>query len=219
MVCHPSKAGVWSSIAGACREYLGLDRIHLPSRLDRETSGVVVIAKDHATGARLHNAVTRGRFRKAYLAILSGTLAESCTVDAPLARDVHAEYSIRQAVVAQGGRSAVTEFEPISHGNAFTLVRAIPRTGRTHQIRVHAAHMGHPIVGDKLYGPDARFMLEFVHHGFTPAMQELLILDRQALHAAELAFCFGNEENIYRAPLSTDLADFCKKHSLALPLE
>ena len=101
VVCHPSKTGPWSSVAGACREYLGLDRVHLPIRLDRETSGVVVVIKDQPTAACFHNAVTHGRFRKAYLAIVTGTLVEPRTVDAPLARDIEAEYSIRQTVVSE----------------------------------------------------------------------------------------------------------------------
>lgn len=207
VVCHPSKTGPWSSLAGACREYLGLERIHLPVRLDRETSGVVVIAKDHQAGSRLHSAVAHGSFRKVYLAIVSGKLTGPRIVDAPLARDVASEYSTRQAVVP-GGRPAVTEFEPIETTGAFTLVRAIPRTGRTHQIRVHAAWIGYPIIGDKLYGPDPRFMLEFIRSGFTAEMKRALLLDRQALHAAELTFLFGQDEITYSAPLAPDIKEF-----------
>jgi 23S rRNA pseudouridine1911/1915/1917 synthase len=217
VVCHPSKTGPWSSLAGACREYLGLERIHLPVRLDRETSGVVVVVKDQPTGSQFHNAVTKGRFRKSYLAIVTGTLRESKTVDAPLGRDLEAEYSIRQTVVAEGGRNATTEFEPVSTGGGFTLVRAIPHTGRTHQIRVHAAWMGYPIVGDKLYGPDPRFMLEFVHNGFTDDMRRQLLIDRQALHASKLVFCFGSDEVAYSAPLAADLVEFCRERALAVP--
>ena len=140
--------------------------------------------------------------------MVTGALTESRVVDAPLARDATAEYSIRQAAVADGGRPAITEFEPVATTPEFTLVRAIRRTGRTHPIRVHAAFIGHPIVGDKLYGPDPRFMLEFVRHGFTAEMERTLIIDRQALHAAELTFYFGRDEITYTAPLAPDLARF-----------
>jgi 23S rRNA pseudouridine1911/1915/1917 synthase len=217
VVCHPSKTGPWSSLAGACREYLKLDRIHLPIRLDRETSGVVVVAKDRPTGARLHNAVTRGRFRKVYIAILTGTLTSPCVVDAPIGHDPLSEYAARQRVVEAGGRAAVTEFHPVASGDGFTMARVVPLTGRMHQIRVHASHLGFPIVGDKLYGPDPRFMLEFVHDGLTGEMRRQLHLDRQALHAAELAFQFGHEEMIYRAPLAADLVAFAELHGLSGP--
>ncbi len=217
VVCHPSKTGPWSSLAGACREYLGVDRVHLPVRLDRETSGVVPVIKDQRTGSQFHNAVTKGRFKKLYLAIVTGTLTESRTVDAPLGRDPGAEYVIRQAVIAEGGREAKTEFEPVSAGGGFTLVRATPLTGRTHQIRVHAGWTGYPIVGDKLYGPDPRFMLDFVQNGFTAEMRRQLLIERQALHAAELTFYFGYDEVTYRAPLPPDLVEFCSKHGIEIP--
>lgn len=215
VVCHPAKTGPWSALASACREYLGLERVHLPVRLDRETSGVVVVAKDRATGASLHHAVIRGRFRKVYLAIVTGMLVAPRTVEASIGHDARAEYSSRQTVVGEGGRLAVTEFEPIAAGREFTLARVTPRTGRMHQIRVHAAHIGHPIVGDKLYGLDPRWMLEFVRHGFTAEMARELYLDRQALHAAELTFEMGGGDVEYRAPLAEDLVEFAARHGLA----
>ncbi len=220
VVCHPSKSGPWSSLAGACREYLAVERVHLPVRLDRETSGVVVVAKNHRAGARLHNAVTRGHFRKVYCAILTGTLEAERIADAPLARDPAAEYSIRQCVDPEQGRAARTVFYPVQSGGGFTLVRVVPQTGRLHQIRVHASFIGHPVVGDKLYGPDPRFMMEFVHNGFTAEMERALLLDRQALHAAELAFYPGPQEVLYRAPLPPELIAFCLSkigHSGAVP--
>ena len=216
VVCHPSKTGPWSSLAGACREYLCLPRIHLPVSLDRETSGVVVIAKDYPTGSRFHNAVTRGRFRKIYYAILTGVLTEPRSVDAPIGRDETAEYTNRQTVL-ETGRAALTDFAPIESGGGFTLARVAPHTGRMHQIRVHAASIGHAIVGDKLYGPDAALMLRFIREGFTAEHRAQLLLERQALHAAELVFCFGHEEVAYRAPLARDLAAFCAEHGITVP--
>jgi 23S rRNA pseudouridine1911/1915/1917 synthase len=210
LVCHPSKRGPWSSLVGACREYLGVERVHLPVRLDRETSGVVVVAKDRAAGSRLQVAVARGRIRKVYFAILCGTLAEPAFVDAPIGRDPAAEYASRQRVVAEGGRPAATSFTPLAHGGGFTLARVEPRTGRMHQIRVHAESIGHPIVGDKLYGPDPSLMLRFLREGFTADMRAVLHLDRQALHAARLTFYAGSQEVSYEAPFPADLRCFCR---------
>src|SRR5690348_4145526 len=98
VVCHPSKEGPWSSLVGACREYLALERLHMPSRLDRETSGVVVFAKNRETASRLQTAVERRRVRKTYWAILSGDLHDRCEVSQPIARDTSAEYASRHRV-------------------------------------------------------------------------------------------------------------------------
>jgi 23S rRNA pseudouridine1911/1915/1917 synthase len=209
VVCHPSKTGPWTALTGACREYLGIELIHMPVRLDRETSGVVVVAKDRDTGSRLHNAVTRGRFRKVYAAILTGSLHDTTVVEAPIGHDPEAEYTTRQKV-SETGRPAVTEFIPLAHGGGYTLVRVVPRSGRMHQIRVHAAHIGHSIVGDKLYGPDQSLMLKFIHEGFTDAHRAALPMERQALHAAELVFLLPPGDLVFRAPLPDDMASFLR---------
>lgn len=209
VVCHPSKHGPWSSLIGASREYLGLERLHMPSRLDRETSGVVVMAKDRATASRLQKATQCRQVRKTYYAILTGTLSEPTTVDQPIARDVNSPVVCRQWVV-EGGQEARTEFRPLAHGGGYTLAQVLPHTGRLHQIRVHAAWLGHAVAGDKLYGPDATLMLEFVAHGFTPRLQAMLPLPRHALHAADLAFDTELGAEVFQAPLAPDLVAFCR---------
>jgi 23S rRNA pseudouridine1911/1915/1917 synthase len=120
--------------------------------------------------------------------------------------------------VLETGRAAVTDFVPFEAGGGFSLVRVMPHTGRMHQIRVHAASIGHAIVGDKLYGPDPALMLRFIREGFTSDHRAQLLLDRQALHAAELVFCFGHEEVVYRAPLAPDMAAFCTEHGITIPV-
>jgi len=87
----------------------------------------------------------------------------------------------------------------------FGLVRAIPLTGRTHQIRVHLASVGHPVVGDKIYGPDEQLYLRFIETGWTPELQQRLLLPRHALHSASLAI---EGEREWTSPLPLDLAEF-----------
>jgi len=216
VVCHPSKHGPWSSLIGACREYLGIDRLHMPSRLDRETSGVVLFAKNSVTASRLQKAVQHRQLRKTYYAVLNDVLTERREVDRPLARNIDAEFSSTQRVVDEGGSPAVTVFEPIAWGGGYTLARVLPQTGRTHQIRVHAAWLGHSIAGDKLYGSDPGLMLEFVKEGFTPRLEAALPLRRHALHASELAFDLDGSEEIFRAPLAKDIVDFLDRHSFPI---
>lgn len=225
VVCHPSKNGPWSSLIGACREYLGLERLHMPSRLDRETSGVVVFAKNQAAGSRLQTAIERRRVRKTYWAILCGTMAERQEVNRPIGRDEKAEFAARQRVFEDGGgTSAVTVFEPVAWGGGYTLARVVPLTGRQHQIRVHAAWLGHSVAGDKLYGPDPSLMMEFVTHGFTPRLDGALPLRRHALHAAEVVFESEQiqagrpvTQEVFSAPLAGDLVEFCRE-KMAVPV-
>lgn len=211
VVCHPSKRGPWSSLVGACREYLGVERLHMPSRLDRETSGVVVFAKNRKTASRLQTAVVRRRVRKTYWAILCGDLSERHEVRQAIGRDAGAEFASRQRVMEDGGYEAVTEFEPVAWGGGYTLARVLPRTGRMHQIRVHAAWLGHAIAGDKLYGPDPGLMLEFTKNGFTPHLESVLPLRRHALHAGEVVFAAEGTQEVFSAPLAGDLAEFCRE--------
>jgi 23S rRNA pseudouridine1911/1915/1917 synthase len=209
IVCHPSKSGPWSSLVGACREHLGLPRVHMIYRLDRETSGVIVFAKNGVAASRLQRAVEGRRVRKTYLAILCGELTEPVVVDEPLGRDLSSPIVARQTVVrGPEGRAAVTEFVPLRADCGFTLALVQPRTGRQHQIRVHASHIGHALVGDKMYGPNPLLFLEFIEHGFTEAMARQLMLRRHALHALEMVFDPGEGGRMFRAPLTEDLAEF-----------
>jgi len=117
VVCHPSKAGPWSSLVGAVREGLGLAQVHLVFRLDRETSGVVVIAKTPPVASRLQRAMQERRVGKVYWAILTGELREPRTVDQPLGDDLSSPVFIKTAVRADGA-AARTHFEPIARAGA-----------------------------------------------------------------------------------------------------
>lgn len=216
LLCHPSKAGPWSSLAGAVREHFGLAAAHLVFRLDRETSGVVVFAKDPAVAGRLQTAIQRRQVGKTYLAIMTGEFSGPVTVNQPLGDDEGSPvYS--KAGVRPDGRPAVTHFTPLSGGGGFTLARVVTETGRMHQIRAHAQWLGHSLVGDKIYGPDACCYLKFLDGGWTPALEEKLLLPRQALHCAEIDMRKAGIERVFSVPLPADLRAFCAARGIAVP--
>jgi 23S rRNA pseudouridine1911/1915/1917 synthase len=210
VVCHPSKAGPWSSLVGALREHTGLPAMHLIFRLDRETSGVVVLAKDALMASKLQRAMQERHVGKSYLTILTGNLGEAAVVDQPLGDDISTPVFIKTCV-RPDGKPAQTRFEPMAHGGGFTLAKALPATGRKHQIRAHAQWLGFSVVGDKIYGPDARHYLEFIDHGWTEALAAKLLLSRQALHCAEIDLTAAGAPAIFRAPLPEDLREFCRE--------
>ena len=131
-------------------------------RLDRDTSGLVLVAKHILAASKL-----AGKTQKAYYAIVEGCVAQDGTVDAPIAR---CGDSIIKRQVTPDGERAVTHYQVAATGENATLLRCRLETGRTHQIRVHAAYLGHPLLGDTLYGGDTR------------------LIQRQALHCKELSF-------------------------------
>ncbi len=213
VVCHPSKHGPWSSLVGAAREHAGLGTIHLVFRLDRETSGVVVMAKEPAMAGRLQKAMQERRVGKAYVALLMGELPGPVTVDQPLGQDTASPVYMKSAVCAEG-QPSVTRFEPLARAGGFTLARVTTETGRKHQIRAHAQWLGHPLVGDKIYGPDARLYLDFIDGGWTPALEARLLLPRQALHCARIDLGGAGLPLTFEAPLPADMRDFCDRHGL-----
>lgn len=187
LVCHPSKNGPWSSLVGAVREARNLERIHLVSRLDRETSGLVVLAKHRKSASQLQTAFAQRRTKKRYLALLKGHLEEERRTESNLENDPESPVHVQQRVSFGGrGKSAETQFRPLEYWGENTLVEVIPITGRKHQIRIHAAWLDHPILGDKIYGGDPTHYLEFIENGWTDRLQKELVYPRQALHAETL---------------------------------
>lgn len=219
LVVHPSKNGPWSSLAGAVREGLGMETIRFIYRLDRETSGVIILAKTEAMGTRLGKAVLQRKLGKAYVTLLEGELTAPVTVDQPLGPDPTANVTVKSRVVpagSTGAQEATTVFHPLVARGGFTLAGVELITGRKHQIRAHAEWLQHRVVGDKLYGPDSGLYLEFATKGWTERHSALLPITRQALHCAAIDLRATGLDYLLRAPWPQDLARFAER-SLQLP--
>jgi 23S rRNA pseudouridine1911/1915/1917 synthase len=203
LVCHPTKGDEYSSLISRVRLYLGEGTgPQLINRLDRETSGVTLVAKNAETALEARRIWERREVVKKYLAIVHGAVGPNeGVIDAPLGKDTHSPVAIKDCVV-ETGAPAETRFRVLQSfcriEGEFSLLEVQPLTGRKHQIRIHLAHIGHSIVGDKLYGIDEKIYLDFVSYRLTEAQREQLILPHHALHAAEVGFewrgharCFG----------------------------
>jgi 23S rRNA pseudouridine1911/1915/1917 synthase len=207
VVCHPSKFGPTSSLVGAAREYLGLDTVHLVFRLDRETSGIVVMAKNASMASRLQKAMQTRKVGKRYLSLLHGELHGPVLVDQPLGPEIDSPVHVKDHV-REDGKEAQTQFIPLARHGGFTAVEVRPRTGRKHQIRAHAQWLGHTVVGDKIYGPDAKLFLRFIDGGWGPELERQLFIRRQALHCAEIDLRPTGLDWVFRADWPADLAKF-----------
>ncbi len=177
MVVHPAhghKDGTLVNALLACYPDLPADKDNRPGivhRLDKDTSGLIIVARNEVARRSLQRQFKEARVEKSYLALVEGKVeAGRGMIDAPIGRD--ARHRKRMAVVQRGGREAVTEYQVLEHLGDYTLLEVRPRTGRTHQVRVHLAFIGHPVVGDRVYG----------------YRKKRLGLERQFLHAQRLGF-------------------------------
>ena len=224
LVCHSANRPDHPTLVGWVREHLGAatgvdpENVtpRLINRLDRETSGLVVIAKTERAAAVLGKAVLRRAIAKEYVAICWGECRqERGVIDQPIGFARETAVYTKRAVDPAGGKPSVTEFVVEKHLRGFTVMRLRPKTGRAHQLRVHLAWLGHPIVGDKVYGADETLYLRFIKEGVTGPLLEKLLLPRHALHAARVSLLHPRTQQPcdFRAGLPADLEQFIAEHA------
>mgnify|MGYP000849357473 FL=1 len=172
IIVHPTKGHPHHTIANGIMKYMQDHdqsyKIRFANRIDMDTSGIVIVAKNANAQNDISHQMRSNTVHKQYIAIVNGIINEDeFTVHAPIGRP--REESIKRTVLEEGGKDAITDVRVLERFTNNTLVEVTLHTGRTHQIRVHLKHVGHPITGDRLYGGDAPGLME-----------------RQALHAAQM---------------------------------
>lgn len=188
---HPSMAHFTDSLSNGVQYYFMQNyiktKIRPVNRLDKDTSGLVIFAKNEYVQENLSRQMLRHTFEKSYQAILTGNLSQQTgTIDAPISRK---ENSIIEREVNQKGQKAITHFQLIQNFENYCFVKFKLETGRTHQIRVHSKYLGHPILGDTLYGSASE------------------LISRQALHAYKIAFLhpLTNQKMLFEISLPNDM--------------
>src|SRR5919109_2189161 len=207
MVVHPGPGNTSGTLVNAllahCAHLSGIGGIERPGivhRLDKDTSGCVVVAKDDVTHRSLARLFAARQVKKLYLAVVHGNIRDAeGVIDAAVGR--HPVQRQKMSTRTRAGRQAVTEFRVLERFGLYTLVELQPRTGRTHQIRVHMAAMGHPLLGDPTYGRRQKALQR------APLAHQVSWFGRQALHAwvVGLVHPATGEWLECRAPLPADL--------------
>jgi len=206
---HPPGPSSMATLAGALvARYKklatvgGLLRPGIVHRLDRDTTGVIIVARNDSAHAFLGAQFAARTTEKTYIATVLGEVAyDEDVIDAPIAR--HSRHR-QMMTIAEGGRQAQTRYKVLERFDGFTLVELKPKTGRTHQIRLHMKSIGHPVAGDDLYGRGPIKAHEIVGHG------DEIVLGRMALHALRLEIDLPGDRgrHTFEAPIPQDIAGF-----------
>jgi 23S rRNA pseudouridine1911/1915/1917 synthase len=215
MVTHPGKANYRGTLAAALQHHFdrlsdaaGQLRPGIVHRLDRDTTGVIVIAKDNQVHHRLSGQFEERSVRKEYRAIVRGRMeSDAGRIDTHLRIHPRTREKMMVCGPDENSRRAVTDYEVLERFRGFSYVRLLPQTGRTHQLRVHMRHLGHPIVADRLYAGHASLTLSEVAGDATNSGEDVTLIARQALHAHRLAFRHPRTEQRVEciAPLPDDM--------------
>jgi 23S rRNA pseudouridine1911/1915/1917 synthase len=208
LLSHPTDKIANNTVLGILRHSRSdLGKLHLLHRLDRETSGVLALAKTSEAARRWTKNMEARRIKKQYIALVAGELsAREGRIDAPIGRE-RGEIKVRQAVKGNGAVPAVTRYQVLTSDSDFSVVRLYPETGRLHQIRVHMAHIGHPLLGDVLYNGDGSLYLKMARRKLVPEERLSTGFPRLALHAEQLTFSHPMTDQLLtvKAPLPADL--------------
>jgi 23S rRNA pseudouridine1911/1915/1917 synthase len=227
LIVHPANQKPEPTLLGGVEHLLAYEMENgacpaIVNRLDRDTSGLVIVAKHTAAARELGMIFERREVAKQYLAIVIGwpdVDAWECAEPILRAGDLGPSPIWVRQITHPAGKPCLTRFrveQRFERGEGrFALVRCFPETGRMHQLRVHLAHSGHPIVGDKLYSGDGSEYVEWMKSGWTEDLQTRLLLPRHALHAAALALPWRDRRLEWQAGLPADLTDFIAGREVA----
>ena len=208
LVVHPGAGNAKGTLVNALLHF-DADLAHLPRagivhRLDKDTSGLMVVARSLRAHAGLIEQLSSRAVHRQYVAVVQGPMVAGGTVDAPI--DRHPRDRVRMAVAKEGqGRDAITHYRVRDRFRAHTVLECRLETGRTHQIRVHMAHIKHPLIGDPLYGGAFRLPKAASEH----LIETLRRFKRQALHAEKLSFTHpvSQEPMAFESPIPTDMVE------------
>jgi 23S rRNA pseudouridine1911/1915/1917 synthase len=206
---HPTARFHANTLTAVLKERYGDDRPILAHRLDSETSGVLLCAKTKEAERKLKLMFVKRTIQKTYFAVVFGVPnpAEG-QIESPIGSDVGGPVKVKMAC-RPDGLPALTGYRVVKSGAESSLLLCLPRTGRQHQIRVHLAHIGHPVVGDKMYGYDPNLFLEYIEFGPTPEILARTGAPRHLLHAASISLThpMTGEPLTIESPLHDDIKD------------